>query len=163
METVEIEVGGRTLTGTVEKIQGTLWVHVNGKCFAYEPRRRMASTAPKAKCTEDLIVAPMPGKVTKVHVRQGDVVEAHQTLVVLEAMKMQYYLKASADGVIHKVECRDGEQVELNQPLIKYGATSKEERQPLRVILTLEDEGSKEISTEGHYVHPSASTADTKI
>ena len=55
--------------------------------------------------------APMPGKIVSVEVQQGDVVSAGQTLVVLEAMKMEHAIKAPADGVVAEVFHASGDQV----------------------------------------------------
>ncbi len=55
--------------------------------------------------------ASMPGVVAAVKVAEGDVVEEGQTLVVLEAMKMQNPLQAEAPGKVLKVHCKQGEAV----------------------------------------------------
>ena len=46
------------------------------------------------------IVSPMPGRIVKVLVRDGDVVAAHQGLVVVEAMKMENELRAPQAGQV---------------------------------------------------------------
>ena len=55
--------------------------------------------------------APMPGLVLKVLVRPGDKVRAHQTLVVLEAMKMEHNIEAPYDGTVKTVNCVEGGRV----------------------------------------------------
>jgi 3-methylcrotonyl-CoA carboxylase alpha subunit len=55
--------------------------------------------------------APMPGLVLKVLVRPGDKVRAHQTLVVLEAMKMEHNIEAPYDGTVKAVNCVEGGRV----------------------------------------------------
>ena len=55
--------------------------------------------------------APMPGKVVRVAVSAGDEVTRGQTLVVLEAMKMEHAITAPADGVVSEVFHKDGDQV----------------------------------------------------
>ncbi len=64
------------------------------------------------------LMAPMPGKVVKVHVQAGDAVKAGQTLLVLEAMKMEQATRSPADGVVEKVLVREGEQVTAGQSLV---------------------------------------------
>ena len=57
-------------------------------------------------------VAPMPGKVIDVRVAVGDRVRGGQTLVLLEAMKMEHPMQAHEDGVVTEVLVSEGEQIE---------------------------------------------------
>ena len=58
--------------------------------------------------SETGIKAPLPGVVAKVRVQEGDEVTARQTLVVLEAMKMEHLITAPYDGVVAKISCEAG-------------------------------------------------------
>lgn len=64
------------------------------------------------------IVSPMPGKVVRVLVEEGDEVVAGQPLIVISAMKMESEYKAGLDGVVTKINCTAGDTVEANKPLI---------------------------------------------
>jgi 3-methylcrotonyl-CoA carboxylase alpha subunit len=57
------------------------------------------------------LTAPMPGKIVQVHVAAGDRVARGQTLMVLEAMKMEHAIAAPADGVVAAVGFAPGDQV----------------------------------------------------
>ena len=57
------------------------------------------------------IVAPMPGKIVKIAVRDGDSVSAHDLLIVLEAMKMEHRIEATGDGTVGAIHVREGEIV----------------------------------------------------
>jgi biotin carboxyl carrier protein len=61
----------------------------------------------------------MPGKVTRVQATAGTVVPAGQVLVVLEAMKMEYALKADVRGLVKAIHVKVGEQVPLAKLLIE--------------------------------------------
>jgi biotin carboxyl carrier protein len=65
------------------------------------------------------VTAPMPGQVRAVAVQIGDSVTAGQTLVVLEAMKMELRAAAPADGVIARVMVQVGEVVERGALLVE--------------------------------------------
>jgi biotin carboxyl carrier protein len=64
--------------------------------------------------------APMPGLVVRVLVEPGQAVEAGAGLVVLEAMKMENELKASAGGTVSAIRSHAGEAVEKGQVLVEF-------------------------------------------
>ena len=57
-------------------------------------------------------ISPMPGVVLDIRVQVGDTVETGQTLLVLEAMKMEHHINASADGTITEILVAVGQQIE---------------------------------------------------
>jgi propionyl-CoA carboxylase alpha chain len=63
-------------------------------------------------------VAAMPGKVLELRVKAGDAVKAGETLVVLEAMKMEHPMRATEDGVVNEVCVSEGDQVEAGTVLL---------------------------------------------
>lgn len=65
--------------------------------------------------------SPMPGLVVDIRVKAGDVVEAGEPLLILEAMKMENLLKAPATVVIKKVAVEKKQSVEKGQILIEFG------------------------------------------
>ncbi|MGE0424031.1 MAG: acetyl-CoA carboxylase biotin carboxylase subunit [Reyranellaceae bacterium] len=60
---------------------------------------------------DGILRAPMDGRIVSVRVGAGDTVEKGQTLVVLEAMKMQHQIRAASAGTVATVSVREGEQV----------------------------------------------------
>ena len=61
----------------------------------------------------------MPGKILKINVKKNSKVKLGDTLVTLEAMKMEHAIKANADGVIKELYVAVGEQVESGADLMK--------------------------------------------
>jgi pyruvate carboxylase subunit B len=61
----------------------------------------------------------MPGSILKVHVTKGDIVKCGQSLLILEAMKMENDIKAPADGKVIDVKVSQGDCVTLGQTLIE--------------------------------------------
>ena len=67
---------------------------------------------PGLEITAGGLVAPMPGKVIDIKVKKGKKVKAGDTLVILEAMKMEHSIKASEDGVVSELLISINDQVE---------------------------------------------------
>jgi 3-methylcrotonyl-CoA carboxylase alpha subunit len=68
------------------------------------------------------LVAPMPGRLVKVAVRAGERVREHQTLLILEAMKIEHTVAAPRDGVVGAVHGREGDTVEGGALLLELEA-----------------------------------------
>lgn len=87
--------------------------------------------APKAKAKEKEAVAagagehsidaPMPGKIVKVLVEEGQSIKAGDVLLVLEAMKMQNEITADADGTVKAVNVEAGQNVKVKESLVILG------------------------------------------
>jgi acetyl/propionyl-CoA carboxylase alpha subunit len=63
-------------------------------------------------------VAPMPGKVTEVHVAEGDAVQAGQALLIMEAMKMEHSVTSPRDGTVAQITVAPGDQVDAGALLV---------------------------------------------
>lgn len=57
------------------------------------------------------LLSPMPGKVLKLYVKEGQNVKKDEPLLVMEAMKMEHTIKSLHDGVVEKIPFSEGEQV----------------------------------------------------
>jgi biotin carboxyl carrier protein len=96
-------------------------VLVNGVAIpaeVFDPRDLRARPAEMASGGRSEISAPMPGKVVRVLVSQGDSVEAGQGLVVVEAMKMQNEMKSPKAGRVAEVRAQPGAAVLAGETLI---------------------------------------------
>lgn len=65
--------------------------------------------------------APMPGHILEVLVREGDVVSWGDTVVLMEAMKMENEIKAHVAGRVLRVCVRKGQDVSVSEPLVVIG------------------------------------------
>ena len=74
--------------------------------------------------TGEPLSAPMPATVRQIRVGVGDAVRRGDTLIVLEAMKMELPVRANADGIVAAVRCAEGELVQPGLPLIELTETS---------------------------------------
>jgi propionyl-CoA carboxylase alpha chain/3-methylcrotonyl-CoA carboxylase alpha subunit len=73
--------------------------------------------------SDGAILSPMPGKVVSVSVKAGDTVSKGQTLLVLEAMKMEHALAAPFDGVVAELTAVAGGQVSEGVVLVRLEAS----------------------------------------
>ncbi|WP_430811203.1 MULTISPECIES: biotin/lipoyl-containing protein [unclassified Carboxylicivirga] len=67
----------------------------------------------------NIISTPMPGKIVKIPVQEGDTVEQGQTLIIVSAMKMESEYKSPIDGMVKRIYVKEGDATEGNQPLIE--------------------------------------------
>ena len=108
-------VGGRCLDCLIERDGSKQVVQVLGERIVVQvedERERAAAAVAHAKGGgKQFVEAAMPGIVVEVMVTEGEQVTEGQTLVVLEAMKMQNPMVADSDGVVGKVHCAAGEAV----------------------------------------------------
>jgi 3-methylcrotonyl-CoA carboxylase alpha subunit len=98
------------------------WAFWNGRVWAVRPRgRRQGGTSAHARgdSPQQSLTAPMPATVLKVLVAPGAHVRRADTLVILEAMKMELPIRAGADAVVRAVSCREGELVQAGAPLVE--------------------------------------------
>lgn len=85
----------------------------------HDPRqRRRAGSSMDAEGPQE-IVAPMPGKIVKVLVSEGQEVNRDQGLVVIEAMKMQNELRAPRPGRVARIYITEGRGVETGARLVR--------------------------------------------
>ncbi len=73
------------------------------------------------------MISPMPGKITKILLSEGSDVQIGQAVLVMEAMKMEYTLKAEVAGTVEGIHCAVGEQVALGKALVKIKPAEKGE------------------------------------
>jgi len=99
------------------------WAFFDG-CI-YHLRGTIAATRPATDSRGDVgpVTAPMPGTVRKVLVVAGQRVAQGDTLLILEAMKMELPLRAIDDAVIAAVRCREGELVPAEAVLVEFSGS----------------------------------------
>ena len=157
MSAVEITVGTRTLTATIEgtkvvlegssftveavgggfyqvtdgdkqwtvAVAGPLddrWVFIDGQVAqvtidATSPKA--AGASPRRRSGTPDLSSPMPATVIRLLVKPGDRVARGDTLIVLEAMKMELPIRAARDAVVRAVHCKPGQLVQPGLALLE--------------------------------------------
>ena len=108
-----------TADGEIELLLNQKRVNVNVSSPLDELLKSMGlDNALEVKVTN--LSSPMPGLVIKSSVKEGDEVKKGEPLMVLEAMKMENILKATADVTIDKINVKAGEAVEKGAILIEF-------------------------------------------
>ncbi len=100
---------------------GDYTVEVDGvsyQVFLADPRRRRRGGTRLALSGRQVVKSPMPGKVIRLLVSEGQAVAAGQGLIVVEAMKMQNEIKSPKAGSIGKIPVREGQTVNAGEPLL---------------------------------------------
>jgi len=114
---VRYEFDGVTGQANKVTVDRVLWLECNGQTRCYEDQTFLAADKMQ-QGADGRLTAPMDGKMMALLVRPGDRVSKGQKLAVLEAMKMEFSITGSIDGVVESVHCQSGLQVKLRQLLI---------------------------------------------
>jgi biotin carboxyl carrier protein len=97
-------------------------VLINGDCHKFslmnEQRRAMIRAGAKGAAGKAMVSSPMPGKVVKILVTEGEEVRADQGVIVVEAMKMENELKSAIAGKVKEIFVGEGEVVESGAKLL---------------------------------------------
>jgi biotin carboxyl carrier protein len=115
-----VETDGGVATVYVAGAPGERWAWANGRMYR-ETRDTGAATVTRASRAgaPQAIHAPMPAKIVSVTVTPGAQVAAGDTLVVIEAMKMEWPLKAESAGTVTAVHGAPGELVAADALLVE--------------------------------------------
>lgn len=115
---IELLIDGKRITACVSSDGAKRWVTIKGQTFVLTKSSGAKRSVGKHDHTGEL-TAPMPGQVRAVNVSEGDVVTKGQTLLVLEAMKMEIRIQSPMEGVVKKLFVKQGQTVEREQVLVE--------------------------------------------
>ena len=146
MKEYKLKINGNEYNVTVNEVDGSMAeVEVNGTPFKVEfdkPVKKAAApvakpaaktsaapapaAAPVAKPAAaggagTAVTSPLPGVILDVCVKEGDTVKRGQTVMVLEAMKMENAIEATADGTVTAIKVGKGDSVLEGAPLVIIG------------------------------------------
>jgi biotin carboxyl carrier protein len=115
-----LAIDGRRYPVFGARRKASILVSVGPASFEFKPAEEATRRRARGLAAAE-ILAPMPGKVLKVLVSDGDLVQAGQPLVVLEAMKMETTLAAESAALVKHVRVEEGQTVDHGAVLIELG------------------------------------------
>ena len=142
MKEYKLKINGNDYAVTVNEVDSSVAeVEVNGTPFKVEfekPIKKTAapvakpvakSGAPEVKVSKPAaaagagtaVTSPLPGVILEVCVKEGDAVKRGQKVMVLEAMKMENVIEATADGTVTAIKVDKGDSVLEGAPLVIIG------------------------------------------
>jgi biotin carboxyl carrier protein len=116
---LDLLIDGRRVTAYVSSDNAKRWVTVNGRTILLNKSAGRRSGGGAHHHAAGELTAPMPGHVRAVNVSEGETVNKGQTLLLLEAMKMEIRIQSPQNGVVGKLLVKQGQTVEREQMLIE--------------------------------------------
>lgn len=113
-----LRVGNRFVPYFVTRTPTGVWVTLDGVT------RHFVASKERARAEEGHggFIAPMPGKILDIRVREDDRVREGQVLVIMEAMKMEHRIEAPSDGRVLSLHCSVGDLVSQGAALLEFSA-----------------------------------------
>lgn len=135
MKEYKYQINGNAYAVTVgdQNAEGVIEVTVNGEAYSVvrekepvvEKKKVVVKPAPVKKSDEgndlqDALCSPLPGTVVGINAKVGQEVKEGDSLIILEAMKMDNNLTAERDGKVKAILVEEGEVVKENTPLVTF-------------------------------------------
>ena len=141
MKTYKMKINGEKYNARIKKFKGSfVLVEVNGIDYGIElevehkpdvqlirshkgtPSLDVAKTShQKQPAAPGSVLAPIPGLVLRILVKEGDEVNIGDTILVLEAMKMESEITSTASGKVKSINVKEGSSVQEDDVLIEVG------------------------------------------
>ena len=140
MKTYEMKINGEKYKTRIKKYKNDqVIVEVNGLDYVVQlekdRRKKDIVRSDKAQPSLDVVkkvskpvvaapgavLAPIPGLVLRILVKEGDKINVGDTVLILEAMKMESEIASTASGTINKINVKEGGSVQESDTLIEVG------------------------------------------
>lgn len=116
---MEMLIDSRRVVAYVSADGAKRWVTADGRTFLLIKSLGARNRTGGHPHAAGELTAPMPGQIRAVHVREGETVTKGQTLMLLEAMKMEIRIQSPTDGRVKSLRIAQGQSVERGQVLIE--------------------------------------------
>jgi len=121
---LKLQLGDRTIKCVITEGEKEKFVFVDGEVFKVRPVELTGKKTVKKKEEGDLN-SPISGKVVNVKVKPGSSVKKGDAIMVIEAMKMEYLIRAPYAGTVKKVNFKEKDQIEIGQQTIDLTKTKE--------------------------------------
>ena len=116
---LDLLIDSERVTAYVSSDSAKRWVTIHGRTYLLTKQSGSRKSGGGHLHAAGELTAPMPGQVRAVKVSEGDAVTKGQTLMILEAMKMEIRIQAPSNGSVKKLYVEQGQTVEREQMLIE--------------------------------------------
>jgi len=117
---LKIKIGDRLIKSIVTEGEKEKYIFIEGNVFKV---KHVELTGRKSKRQKDNsgkdLESPISGKIAHVNVKKDDVVKKGDVLIVIEAMKMEYLIRAPYSGKIKKMFFKENDQIEIGQKTVE--------------------------------------------
>lgn len=115
---LKIKIGDRIIKSVITEGEKEKFVFVDGHVFKVKPVELTGRKKTEKKEEGDLS-SPISGRVVSVKVKNGNTVKRGDVLMVIEAMKMEYLIRAPFDGKVEKVNFKERDLIEIGQNTVE--------------------------------------------
>jgi len=112
---LKIKLGDRTIKSVITKGKTDKFVFTDGNVFKVKNVELTGARKTKIRKEEGNLNSPISGKVVNVKIKNGDKVKKGDVLMIIEAMKMEYLIRAPFNGRVKKVNFKEEDQIEIGQ------------------------------------------------
>jgi 3-methylcrotonyl-CoA carboxylase alpha subunit len=117
---LKIKMGDRLIKSIVTEGEQEKYVFIDGNVFKVKPVELTGRTKKRQKDTSGKdLESPISGKISNVKVKKDDFAKKGDVLIVIEAMKMEYLIRAPYSGIISKVFFKENDQIEIGQKTVE--------------------------------------------
>jgi len=119
---LKLIINGKPCRFYIARNKDTAYVFFEGRQFIFQeqPEGEGSFNAyGAAGIVGDYVASPMPGTIIKINCREGDAIQENDTLVIVEAMKMENMLRSPVSGKVRKVHNIEGDLVEAGKPIVE--------------------------------------------
>jgi len=115
---LKIKLGDRVIKCVITEGGKSKFVFVDGDVFKVS-NVELTGVKKTKKKEEDNLGSPISGKVVSIKVKNGGIVKKGDVLMVIEAMKMEYLIRAPYNGKVEKVNFKEKDQIEIGQNTVE--------------------------------------------
>lgn len=114
---LKIKLGDRIIKCVITEGEENKYVFVDGDVFKIKKVELTAIKKGKRK-EKGSLDSPISGKVVSLKVKKGEEIKKGDVLIVIEAMKMEYLIRAPYDGKVVKINFKENDQIEIGQKTV---------------------------------------------